>query len=118
MEARRGRPTKAFLKGLKRPRKADYDRLVRGAIEAILSGSEHVLVAFPYTVKFPKGFPKGVLVEKTLVSNIYRVRARLLLEWLHEHGHTEITNATLGMSLRQFNKEFDIELSRFGWGTD
>jgi hypothetical protein len=78
--------------------------LVRGAVEALISGSTDVLVAFPYVFKFPKDFPKGVLVEKTPTANIRRVKAKKLLDWLRQRGYTDITTDALRAAQISFTK--------------
>lgn len=92
---RHGKPSKAYLSTLRAPTRADWESLVRAAVSAIISGEKDVLVAFAYVFKFPKGFPKGILVEKRGADNIHRVKAVKLLKWLKDHGHTEITTETL-----------------------
>lgn len=89
---RHGKPKKEYLATLKRrPTKADYDKLVTACMEAIINGEIDVLVSFAYVAKFPKGFPKGILVQKVDDKNIHRIKARKLLTWLNENGHTLVT---------------------------
>jgi hypothetical protein len=85
-----------------KPAKAkDYARLAVAASEVVMrtrigslsdQGSagepEYVVVEFPYFVKFQKGFPKGVIVEKTATSNVHQINAVRLLDWLHENGYS------------------------------
>jgi hypothetical protein len=91
MQERVGKPPKHHTESLKKPLKADYHRLVQACVEAIIAGENDVLIAFSYTLKFPKGFPKGILMEETRYSDIRRVKAKRLLHWLHDNGHTNIT---------------------------
>lgn len=88
---RHGKPSNAYLRTLRKPKKNDYDKLVKAAIEAIVNGEVDVIVAFPYTFKFPKDFPTGVKTKGEGVANFHRIKARKLLTWLREHGHTEVT---------------------------
>lgn len=88
---RHGKPSKAYTSMLRGPTSADYDELVAACVEAVINGSEDVLVAFAYTLKFPRGFPKGILTEKQEHKNIHRVKARKLLRWLCDNGHTGMT---------------------------
>lgn len=88
---RRGKPSRAYRNTLKRPTRADYERLVRVAVEAVIRGSEDVLIAFPYLFKFPSDFPKGRLVEKEGLNDVRKIKASRLITWLHKHGHTDIT---------------------------
>lgn len=104
MESRRGRPTKAYLSTLKRATSDDYQKLVRGAVEALISGSTDVLISFPYVFKFPEDFPKGILVEQTETTNVRRIKAKKLLAWLRERGHTDITTEALRAAQISFTR--------------
>ena len=86
----------------RKARKKDYQLLVAAASEVVVKSrrgslhdqsrsgeNEYVLVELPYFVKFQRGFPKGRLVEKTKTSNLYRINAVRLLNWLHSKGHCQ-----------------------------
>jgi len=86
----------------RKARKSDYKKLVAAATAVVMNSrsgtlhnqsesgeNEYVEVAFPYFVKFQKGFPKGYLIEKTLTSNVYQINAVRLLNWLHEKGYSK-----------------------------
>lgn len=92
---RHGKPSNAYLKTLREPKRADYQVLVNAALEAIIEGENDVLIAFPYVLKYPADFPKGILVEKVEDRNIRKVKARKLLKWLNDNGHTPITSESL-----------------------
>lgn len=101
---RHGRPSSEYLATLKAPTRGDYNKLVRACMEAIISGSVDVLVAFSYVLKFPRGFPKGILERKEGALNIHRIKARKLLDWLHEKGHTDISFDALRQQRIAFSK--------------
>lgn len=92
---RHGKPAKAYTDTLREPKKDDYQRLVNAVLEALIAGKKDVCIAFPYVFKFPADFPKGVLEEKVDDVNIRRCKAKKLLDWLREHGHTEVTTESL-----------------------
>jgi hypothetical protein len=86
----------------RKARKADYLKLVAAASEVVINSrrgslydqsrsgeNEYVLVEFPYFVKFQSGFPKGQIIEKTKTSNVHRINAVRLLDWLHEQGYSK-----------------------------
>jgi plasmid stabilization system protein ParE len=102
--SRHGRPSAAYLATLRNASKADYDTLVRAAMEAIIEGVVDVLVAFPYTFKFPEDFPKGIRESEEGPVNIQRIKARKLLTWLADNGHTDITVAALKQQRELFTK--------------
>ena len=80
--------------------------MVSAAVEAIVTGSTDVLVTFPYTLKIPKDFPRGVLEEKTEDGgNVHRIKARKLLKWLNDRGHTEISAEMLRGEIISFGIE-------------
>jgi hypothetical protein len=93
---RHGKPSKAYTSRLRGATSADWATMVSATVEAIVGGSEDVLALFPYTMKFPKDFPKGILeVKREDGANVHRIKAKKLLKWLQDHGHTEITMDTL-----------------------
>lgn len=110
---RHGKPSKAYTSTLRAPTRADYESLVRGCLEAVISGSKDVMVAFAYTVKFPEDFPKGTIVEKVDAKTVRKIKANRLLKWLNDHGHTDITMEMLRVQQIAFavkTTEFDKEI--------
>ena len=63
---------------------------------------EYVLFEFPYFVKFAPGFPKGLIVERTLATNTYKVNAVKLLNWLYANGHAPYDAAMLVKETKHF----------------
>jgi hypothetical protein len=114
---RHGKPSKAFTSRLKAPTRADYERMVSACVEAIVRGSADVLARFPYTLRFPKDFPRGILeVKYEDGTNVHRIKARKLLAWLNARGYTDITTDSLrgaiissGLALAAFDEMCDIE---------
>jgi hypothetical protein len=116
----RRKPTSAVRDMLELSSKATYAALTKACIAAIVGRADDdyrvdILIEFSYIIKFPKGFPKGVLVEKTASTNIYRVKAMKLLDWLHSEGHSTISYTDLMTSsevfaryLSKLQKSFDI----------
>lgn len=110
---RHGKPSNAYLSTLERPKKHDWNLLVRSCVEAIVQGEEDVIIAFSYVLKFPKGFPRGILEEKVDDKNIHRIKARKLLTWLNEKGHTDITVEDLRVQcglITKLSKKFEISV--------
>jgi hypothetical protein len=90
---RRGQPRKDYLATLKKPKKVDWERLVGACIAAMIEShywKDGILAAFPYTMKFPKDFPAKFLIEEEGRTNIYRINARKLYEWLYKHGYAKM----------------------------
>lgn len=93
---RHGKPSKLFTDRLRAPTSDDYERMVHVCVEALVRGSQDVLALFPYTLKFPEDFPRGILeVKYEDGSNVHRIKAKKLLAWLRERGHTDITTEDL-----------------------
>jgi hypothetical protein len=101
---RHGKPKGSYLATLRKPKKTDYDLLVKACMEAIISGENDVTIAFSYITKFPAGFPRGLLETKVDDKNIHRIKARKLLTWLHKEGHTLITVESLKQQRVAFTK--------------
>ena len=78
---------------------------------------EYVLFSFPFWVTFAKGFPKGHVVDKTLLLNVHKINAVKLLNWLHEQGHCSYNSKQLVAGTKQFevldksiDKLFNIDI--------
>lgn len=100
---RHGKPSKAFLATLRPPGVKDFDKLVESCMAAIISGHNDVIIRFPYTMKFPADFPRGICESKEPNgTNIHRVKAKRLLTWLHANGHTAATVEMLGVQKRLY----------------
>lgn len=67
------------------------ERLVVGVLEALINGEEFVLLKTSYLFKWPTDFPKGKIIRQEGREDIRTLRARRLLEWLRERGHTTVT---------------------------
>jgi hypothetical protein len=101
-----------------KPAKAkDYRRLVTAASEVVVrtrNGSqsnqgrsgepEYIVVELPYFVKFQKGFPKGILVERTATTNVYHIDAVKLLDWLHANGYSAYNATELVQRTRDYER--------------
>lgn len=61
-----------------------------------------VLFTFPHWVEFADDFPKGHIVEKTLLTNTYKINAVKLLDWLYKHGHCSYDSKMLVQSTKEF----------------
>jgi len=92
-----------LIVGLRRKKASskDYQALVTAASEVVLrtrnasysnrnkSGQEEfVLVEFSNTASFSRGFPKGYVVERGSTTNVHKINAVKLLDWLHENGYS------------------------------
>lgn len=102
---RHGKPSKQYLQTLKNPSQEDYGRLVNVCLEAIVSGEKDVIIAFAYVLKFPEDFPKGIIIEKVDDRNVHRIKAKKLLVWLKDNGHTDITSDMLRGQIISFGIE-------------
>lgn len=90
---------------------ATYQELQQVATEAVLKHQQDVFLAFHYTVKFQSGFPKGVLIEKTETSNIYKVKSRKLLDFLFDIGQSEY-NAKMLSANREIYERLATDIEK------
>jgi hypothetical protein len=105
----------------KRDAKAkDYELMTKAASEVVMQNRgdqyrtgnpEYVLFSFPHWVVFDKTFPKGFIVEKTLETNVYKINAIKLLDWLYKNGHSTYGSRQLLRNTRAF-EEIDKRLDR------
>ena len=100
---RHGKPSNAFQATLRSVTRKDFDKLVEICISAIINDETDVMIAFAYTMKFPEDFPRGICISKeSNGSNIHKVKAKRLLMWLHDNGHTAATVEMIGVQKRLF----------------
>lgn len=100
---RHGKPSNAFKAMLRPAETRDYDNLVEVCITAIANDEVDVFLSFAYTMKFPDTFPRGICVSKESDgSNVHKVKAKRLLMWLHDNGHTAATVEMIGVQKRAF----------------
>lgn len=58
-------------------------------------GVEYILVELPFFVKFSDDFPKGYIVEKKELTNVYKINGMKLLDWLHKKGYSSYNSKML-----------------------
>jgi hypothetical protein len=80
-----------------------YNKMANAAIQALVNREMDILLTFPFFVKIQKGFPKGILIEKTLTTNTYKVKTKKLLDWLYEKGYSNYNSDSVMEATRQFN---------------
>lgn len=104
---RHGKPSNAFQATLRSVTRKDFDKLVEICISAIINDEIDVMIAFAYTMKFPKDFPRGICISKESDgSNIHKVKVKRLLTWLYDNDHTAITVEMVGVQKRLFAENF------------
>jgi hypothetical protein len=107
----RTKPTKQQKRYKRSASLKDYGKMVVAATEVVVKNRgrqykseevEYLLMEFPFWVKFQTGFPKGVIVEKTKLTNVYKVNGVKLLNWLHEQGYSSYNADMLVKNTKQF----------------
>lgn len=82
-----------------------YAQMAQACYAALIAREENILISFPYFVKFNNpGYPKGVLVKKTPTSNIYKVKVKKLLNWLHSVGYAKHSSEEVLQATSEFNR--------------
>ncbi len=109
---KRWKPTKAMKRKTRKASKSTFARMLAVASPVVMrnrgdgeyrSGNpEYVLFTFPYWIKFSPGFPKGHIVEKTHMTNTYKVNAKKLIDWLYANGHSPYDAAMLVKETKQY----------------
>jgi hypothetical protein len=80
-----------------------YAQMAKACVAAVIQREWDILVTFPYFVKFKdKTFPHGILVSKTPTTNVYKIKVRKLLDWLHEKGYSKFCTEDVMKSSRDF----------------
>lgn len=98
---------KSVRAATKKADKKIFKELVKAASEALIRQEIDIVLSFPYFCKFPKGWPKGILMKKTPTANIYRIKVRKLLDWLHKEGHSPYNSRELIVTRYRMEKHLD-----------
>jgi hypothetical protein len=107
--ARNGKPSKQYRASLHTANKQDFERLVAGTLEAIVAGHEFVLLKVNYLTTWPADFPKGKIIRQEGKFDIRSIRARRLLKWLQDKGHTKMTLEKIrGLRIKVGQAIYDI----------
>jgi hypothetical protein len=107
-----GRPSKAVLASLRGLVASDYQKLLQAVVMACVehAGKNNypvVWLKFHHLTKFADDFPLGRgVVKKDGPFNLYRVKARKLLDWLRKHGHTTLTVDDIGNNAASFSMKY------------
>lgn len=111
MTIARTKATKAQKRKTRKASKAVYEKMQTEASAVVMrnrgmqyrSGNpEYVLFEFPHWIKFSRGFPKGFIVSKTVLTNVYKINAVRLLDWLHTNGYSAYNASSLVQQTKQF----------------
>lgn len=107
----RTRATKKQKQNKRPAGKAAFKQMQIAASEVVMrnrnrqyrdGGVEYVLFEFPHWTIFTKTFPKGNVVEKTPLTNLRKINAVKLLNWLYENGHSEYNSNMLVKQTQHF----------------
>lgn len=102
---------------MSKARVGDYQKMVVAASEVVVrtrNGSygnrgrsgqaEFVLIEFPCSVTFAPKFPKGVIVERGSATNLHKINAVKLLDWLHGNGYSSYNSAELVKRTKEYER--------------
>lgn len=101
---RHGAKSAEYLATLREITPDDYKRLECLCVQAIVQGHESVEIVFPYTAKFAKDWPRGVLFKKDGPRNHFKCKPDKIMKWLLKHGHTCVTMEMLRLEQIKFSR--------------
>lgn len=81
--------------------------LLNAVIETILLDKRTFLASFSYITKFPEDFPQGQLMRKEGRTEVRRLPAREVLNWMREKGYTSHTMHTIANMKRSIYYKWD-----------
>lgn len=110
---RRTKATKLQKQYTRPAGKGHYDKMVVAASKVVLrnrgrqyrdGGNEFVLFEFVHWCEFAEGFPKGVVVDKTQLTDIRKINAVKLLDWLYKAGHSIYDSGMLVKQTKSYER--------------
>lgn len=87
MGHRRYKPTLQQRKATHHANDDDFKKLAAAVVKAIALKQKDVFLRFPYFVRLPDDFPKGVCYKRDQEYDYFRAKAFKLADWLYKHGH-------------------------------
>jgi hypothetical protein len=101
MTTKVGRPSKAYMKTLRKPKAEDYEKMVLACVTALLTDQTEVIIKLPYVAKLPKSFPRATVIHREGLLRCRVHNAKILLAWLRQTGKTTISPDSMGVELRK-----------------
>lgn len=112
MLRKRGRPSRHWLRSLRKFTKADADLLVLKCVESILKrpddvfyGRETVLVKVPFNLRrTTPSFPRGLKQDEDEYTITWKINANKLLDYLYRLGYVGYDSKALRASITSINQ--------------
>lgn len=96
----RVKPSRAILATTHEADAETYQRLAQACLRACMLREKDIYVSLPYFVKIDESFPRGVLVQKEGLKDVYKIKVVKLTNWLHERGFLPDNHRGVMLSLR------------------
>jgi hypothetical protein len=81
----------------------DYKKLATHVTSAIVNKCRDIVVRFPYFVKLPDDWPRGILIKRDAHYDYYKVKAFKAADWLYAHGYMPADAKGTMKSMRTVN---------------
>ena len=85
--------------------KAECTALAKLATNAILKREDYVLIKCKKNINLPKSFPSTLVKDHVNGLDIRKVRATLLLDWLHARGRTQLDSKAVKAMRKEAEKQ-------------
>lgn len=95
------RPTFAYKASLRLPTKHDYTKMLMACVEAVLAGKPEITLVVSHLTRFPADFPKGIVFKREMPLIWRRIKANRLINWLNNHGYSQVTMEDLRVEQRK-----------------
>lgn len=101
MDHKRHKPSKQLLATTHEASELDYSKLAQAVIRACIARDKNIFYKLPYFAKVAEDFPKGILVKKDGLCDVYKAKTTKVCDWLHANGHLPSDHKNLMLQLRQ-----------------
>jgi hypothetical protein len=81
----------------------DYAKLAQHIVSALANKCRDLVIRFPYFVKLPDDWPRGILIKRDDKYNWYRVKVFKAADWLNKHGYLPEDAKGIIKSMRSVN---------------
>jgi hypothetical protein len=102
-QVKRVKPSNAQRQATHPASDEDYKRLASYVVSAIAHKCRDLVIRFPYFVKLPDDWPRGILIKKDAQYDYYKVKVFKAADWLHAHGYLATDAKGTMKSMRTVN---------------
>jgi len=97
----RRKPSKQLLATTHEADEETYQKLAQACLRACMLREKDIWYRLPYFCKLAEDFPKGIIVAKDGLCDVYKAKTVKLCDWLHSKGFLPEGHRGIMLSMRE-----------------